>query len=117
MKPLIAAFTVIVSAGVFVSLAFSNPAMLPKHEGYPSGKAVSPVTGQPLANDPGQSNATGKKALAEAAGAEDAHVMQNLSDENNKRLLKQQGAGQLPKVQGPQIKIEPPVKEATRMPK
>lgn len=117
MKFLIAAFTVIVSAGVFVSLAFSNPAMLPKHEGYPSGKAVSPVTGQSLANDPGQANATGKKALEEAAAAEDAHVKQNLTDENNQRLLKQQGAGQLPKVQGPQIKIEPPVKEATRMPK
>jgi len=117
MKPSIAAFTVIVSVGVFVSLAFSNPAMLPKHEGYPGGNAVSPVTGQPLANDPGQKNATGEKALAEAAAAEDAHVMQNLSGENNQRLLKQQGAGQLPKVQGPQIKIEPPFKEATRMPK
>jgi len=117
MKFLIAAVTVIVSAGVLVSVAFSNPSMIPKHEGYPSGKSVSPVTGQSLANDPGQSNATGEKALAEAASAEDAHVKQNLSDENNKRLLKQQGAGQLPKVQGPQIKIEPPVKEATRMPK
>ncbi|MEK6526795.1 MAG: hypothetical protein AABZ22_07975, partial [Nitrospirota bacterium] len=59
----------------------------------------------------------GEKATLAGAAAEDAHVVQNLSDENNQRLLKQQGAGQLPTVQGPQIKIEPPVKEGTRMPK
>ena len=117
MRLLIGAFTVIVSVAVFASLAFSNPAMLPKHEGYPSGKAVSPVTGQSLANDTGRANATGEKALVEAAAAEDAHVKQHLADENNQRLLKKEGAGQLPKVQGPQIKIEPPVNEATRMAK
>jgi hypothetical protein len=40
--------------GLFVSLAFANPDMLPKHPGYPMGKSVDPVKGQPLANDPGR---------------------------------------------------------------
>jgi hypothetical protein len=31
-------------------------------------------------------------------------------------MVEHQGAGQLPIVQGPNIKIEPPVKEGTRMP-
>ncbi len=101
--------------GFSLSLAVANPSMLPKHPGYPSGKAVSPVTGQPLANDAGQMNATGEKALLEGAAAEDSHVVQNLADENNQRVLKRSGAGQLPDVQGPQIRIEPPVKEGTRM--
>ncbi|TAJ25328.1 MAG: hypothetical protein EPO64_08335 [Nitrospirae bacterium] len=98
-----------------VSLVWANPAMLPKHPGYPGGNAVSPVNGQPLANDPGQTNASGEKALREAAAADDGHVGQNLTDENNQRIIRKEGAGQLPKVQGPDIKVEPPVKEATRM--
>ncbi|MBI3602982.1 MAG: hypothetical protein HY205_00830 [Nitrospirae bacterium] len=98
-----------------VSLVWANPAMLPKHPGYPAGHAVSPVTGQPLANDPGQTNASGENALLEAATADDGHVAQNLMDENNQRIVQKEGAGQLPKVQGPDIKIEPPVKEATKM--
>ena len=56
--------------GLVVSLALANPDMLPKHPGYPMGKSVDPVKGQPLANDPGQK---------------------------------------------PNIKIEPPVKEATKI--
>jgi hypothetical protein len=97
------------------SLAFANPEMLPKHPGYPMGKAVSPVTGQPLANDAGQANAVGEKALTQAAGFDDARSVQQLTDPNNQRLIKKEGAGLLPKVQGPQIKIEPPVKEATKV--
>jgi hypothetical protein len=43
-------------------------------------------------------------------------VKQNLSiNQNDQRLLEKPGAGLLPKVQGPNIKIEPPVKEATKM--
>jgi hypothetical protein len=95
--------------------AFANPSMLPKHEGYPMGKATDPVTGKPLSNDPGQKNATGEKALQQAAMADDAHSQQHLPiNTNDKRLLEKPGAGILPKVQGPQIKIEPPVKEATK---
>ena len=96
--------------------AFANPDMLPKHPGYPMGKAVDPVKGQSLANDPGQANATGEKSLIEAAAFDDTHVKQNLSvDQNNQRLLEKPGAGLLPKVQGPNIKIEPPVKEGTKV--
>lgn len=96
--------------------AFANPDMLPKHPGYPMGKAVDPVKGQPLANDPGQGNATGEGSLSKAAAFDDAHVKQTLSiNENDQRLLEKPGAGLLPKVQGPNIKIEPPVKEGTKV--
>ena len=114
---LVVAIAILLVLGFSLSLALANPAMLPKHPGYPAGNAVSPVTGQPLANDPGQPNAFGEKAVLEAASAEDAHVSQTLIYPNNERLMKKEGAGQLPKVQGPQIKIEPPVKESNRMPK
>jgi hypothetical protein len=91
------------------ALVFANPNMLPKHEGYPIDKATDPVTGQSLGNDPGQTNATGEIALQRAAVAEDAHVRQNLpSNLNDERLLEKPGAGLLPKVEGPEIKIEPP---------
>lgn len=108
-------FTVALVTGLFVTVAFGNPAMLPKHPGYPAANDVSPVTGQALANDPGSTNATGEKAALEAAASEDAHSMQKLFDENNQRILKPMGAGLLPHVDGPDIKIEPPVKEGIRM--
>ena len=91
------------------SLAAANPSMLPKHPGYPSGGEY--------ANDTGQKNMTVEQSLRAGAASEDAHTGQKLVDPNNARLVKPQGAGQLPTVQGPQIKIEPPVSEATRMPK
>jgi hypothetical protein len=115
MRTLILAAAVGVVIGLFVTSAFANPAMLPKHPGYPAGNAVSPVTNQPLANDVGQANAAGEKALLQGAASEDAHIAQNLADPNNLRIMKKEGAGRLPKVQGPDIKIEPPVTEATRM--
>ena len=92
-----------------VALAAANPSMLPKHPGYPSGGEY--------ANDTGQTNLTVEQSLSSAAVSEDAHTAQKLVDPYNARLLKSQGAGQLPTVQGPQIKIEPPVTESTRMPK
>ena len=70
-------------------------------------KAVDPVTGQSLANDPGQSNATGDKALTEAAAFDDTHVMQSLSSNPNEQELREKlGAGALPKVQEPNMKKE-----------
>ena len=96
--------------------ASANPSMLPKHEGYPMGKATDPVNGKSLSNDPGQQNATGTKALEQAALFDDRHSEQHLRNANDERVLEKPGAGVLPKVQGPQIKIEPPVKEATRTP-
>ena len=92
----------------------ANPSMLPKHEGYPMGKATDPVSGKPLSNDPGQQNATGTKALEQAAMFDDQHSQQHLRNANDGRVLEKPGAGVLPKVDGPQIKIEPPVKEATK---
>jgi hypothetical protein len=106
--------TVLIFSAAVVS---ANPAMLPKHPGYPAGKAVSPVNGQSLANDAGQANISAEKALVQSAESTDNHTKQQLHNPDNKRVVESAGAGQLPKVQGPQIKIEPPVKEATRMSK
>jgi hypothetical protein len=116
MKASLALLTVFIVVLLTISLALANPTMLPKHQGYPMGKAVDPISGQSLANDPGQINATGEKSLAQAAAFDDVHVQQNLSiDQNNQRLLEKPGAGVLPKVQGPNIKIEPPVEEGARV--
>ena len=107
---------VFVVAPFAIPIAFANPSMLPNHPGYHMGKATDPVKGQALANDPGQANATGDRALNEAAAFDDAHVKQNLPiNQHDQRLLEKPGAGLLPKVQGPNIMIEPPVKESTKV--
>ena len=115
MKTSLILLTAVVFVLFTLSLALANPGMLPKHPGYPMGKAIDPVKGQPLANDPGQANATGESSLTQAAGFDDAHSMQALSNPNDQRVLEKPGAGLLPKVQGPNIKIEPPVKEGTKV--
>jgi len=87
--------------------ASANPATLPKHPGYPMDKAISPVSGQPLANDPGQSNAIGDTALMEAAAFDDTHVMQSLSANPNEQELRgKSGAVAPPKAQEPSMKKE-----------
>ena len=116
MKGLMATILMMVGAGVCVSLAWSNPAMLPKHPGYPAGRDLSPVTGQPLANDPGQLNLTVEQSTIGGAAAEDAHVVQRLRDSENERIIEKPGAGVLPRVEGPQIAVDPPVKEGTSVP-
>jgi hypothetical protein len=116
MKTLLAALGLSVVMGVFATIAVGNPSMIPKHPGYPAQDVTSPVTGQSLANDPGQTSTSLSQALEDAAASEDAHVSQNLTiNLDNERLLEKPGAGLLPRVQGPQIKIEPVVTEATRM--
>ena len=111
-----AIFAAIVLVAGIVSVAAANPAMLPQHHGYPMGKAVDPVNGQALANDPGETNATGEKWLFESASIDDPHSMQNLSiNDHDGRILEKPGAGLLPRVQGPNIMIEPPVKEGTKV--
>ena len=117
MKTSLTICAVVFGFGVFsmASLAVANPAMLPKHEGYPMGKAMDPVNGQSLANDPGQRNASGERSLLDSAAFDDAHVKQELFDPNDQRVLERLGAGVLPKVQGPNISIDPPVKEATKV--
>lgn len=104
-------------SGAFVAaVAFGNPTMLPQHPGYPMSKAIDPVSGQSLANDPGRANGGGDSALAAAAAFDDRHVSQNLSiNDQNQRLLEKPGAGLLPKVEGPDIVIDPPVKDATNV--
>ena len=105
-------FSILMTTGLVVvgsaALAAANPAMLPQHPGYPSGGEY--------ANDTGQKNLTVEQSLSRAAASEDAHTGQKLVDPSNARLVRPQGAGQLPTVEGPNIKIEPPVTEATRMP-
>lgn len=116
MKTSVILLTVFTVVLLSVSLVLANPTLLPNHPGYPMGKAVDPVKGQLLANDSGQINATGENSLAQAAAYDDVHVKQSLSiNENDQRLLEKPGAGVLPKVQGPNIKIEPPVKEGTKV--
>jgi hypothetical protein len=104
-------FTMVMTGLVCVgitALAVANPAMLPKHPGYPAGGE--------FANDRGQQNLTYSQSTLEGAKSGDTAMAPVLIDPNNARLLEHQGAGQLPIVQGPKIKIEPPVKEDTRMP-
>jgi hypothetical protein len=115
MKTLAAIVAATFALGISASLAMANPALLPKHEGYPMKNDGSPVTGQPTANDPGQTNMGGAKALEQSSEATDNHTVQKLTDPNNQRIAEKRGAGQLPKVQGPQIMIDPPVKSATKI--
>jgi len=70
----VSAASVLTTILLGASFVFANPATLPKHPGYPMGKAVDPVKGQSLANDPGQHNAVGAKALNEAAKADVGYV-------------------------------------------
>lgn len=96
-----------------LSTVMANPALLPKHPGYPMKNDGSPVNGQPTANDPGQSDSRGDAAILESSNSI-KHAEQILMDLNNGRITKKDGAGRLPQVQGPQIKVEPPVTSATK---
>jgi hypothetical protein len=103
-------FTMTIAAFLFVGitgLALANPSMLPKHPGYPSGGE--------FANDRGQQNLTYSQSILEASKSGDTNMAPTPMDPNNARLLEHAGAGQLPVVEGPKIKIDPPVNEGTRM--
>ena len=114
MKLLIGTVATVSGVLFALSMASANPSLLPKHEGYPMKNSGSPVTGQPTANDPGQSDARGESTLNKSADSFQS-AQQNLHNSNNDRVTESQGAGQLPKVQGPQIKIAPPVTSATKI--
>ena len=106
MKIVMSTVAVLMGAAFVASVAMANPALLPKHPGYPaSGNA----------NDAGQTNAGGDKSLQDSIANADKHVEQHLMDDNNARIAEKQGAGRLPKVQGPQITIAPPVTSATKV--
>jgi len=115
MKLLIGTVAMVSGVVFAVAMASANPALLPKHEGYPMKNSGSPVNGQPTANDPGQTDARGESTLTKAAGFDDKHVSQNLRKAENDRVTASEGAGRLPKVQGPQIQIAPPVTSATKI--
>jgi hypothetical protein len=115
MKLLIGTVAMVSGVVFAVSMASANPALLPKHEGYPMKNSGSPVNGQATANDPGQTNAGGEKAALKAAAFDDLHAQQNLTKKDNDRITASEGAGRLPKVQGPQIQITPPVTSATKI--
>ena len=74
MKLLIGTVAMVSGVLFAVSMASANPALLPKHEGYPMKNSGSPVNGQPTANDPGQSDARGASTLTKAAGYDDAQI-------------------------------------------
>ena len=104
-------FTIVMTGLVCIGmtvLAMANPAMLPKHSGYPS-------SGE-FANDTGQSNLTYNQSIQEAAKSGDTNMAPALMDPNNRRLLKHQGTGRLLIVEGTTNKIELPENETSRMP-
>lgn len=67
------------SGTLVATVAFGNPTMLPQHPGYPMNKAIDPVGGQSLANDPGRQNAVGDSALRQSAAISDTNLSQQLS--------------------------------------
>ena len=87
------------------SMAFANPAMLPKHPGYPAAATKSPVDGTRTANDPGQGHAN---ALENAAASANAASVNATSDANRGRVTGG-STGRLPSVDGPlnKVKINP----------
>ena len=88
------------------SVAFANPAMLPKHPGYPAAATKSPVDGTRTANDPGQGHTN---FLENAAASANASSVNSTSDANRARITGGNGAGRLPNVDGPlnRVKINP----------
>ena len=105
-------YTIVMTGLVLVgsaALAAADPALPPKHPGYPSAGEY--------AYDTGQKNLTVEQSLSRAVVSEDAHTGQKLVDPYNDRLLESQRAGPPPTVQDPNIKIKPPVTESTRLPK
>ena len=90
---------------VSASIAWGNPSMLPQHPGYQMHDAKDPVTGLPVANDPGQAPLPAARAIEEAAAYHDKESVQNTQEYMS---LESQGAGVLPKTKGyPEYKIVP----------
>jgi hypothetical protein len=114
MKLAIAAIATVSAVLFGMSMASANPALLPKHDGYPMKNSGSPVNGQPTANDPGQADAYGASSLLKSADSV-KNAEQKLTKTDNARITEGQGAGRLPNVEGPQITIAPPVTSATKI--
>jgi len=114
MKLVIGAVATVSGVLFALSMASANPSLLPNHKGYPMKNSESPVNEQPTANDPGQKDARGESTLMKSADSVKS-AEQNLMKTDNARITTGQGANQLPTVQGPQIKIAPPVTSATKI--
>lgn len=108
MKRYVVMLMMFVGIGSLGALAFANPAMLPKHPGYPASSDTSPVTNQPLANDPGQLSLTVEQSSLEGASSEDAHVAQRLRGPQDDRMMEGPDTG---------IDTKPSMPEKTRKPR
>ncbi len=115
MKGLHILLVALAGTALTVSIAFAG-GHLPKHPGYPAG-GKSLVTGQSVANDPGQANADGAGVSAQSATSHDAASVETASDPNRMRIKKSAGAGLLPVVEGPlnQVDINPAGATSTKM--
>ncbi len=99
-------FTIIIAGLMCIGmpmLAMANPAMLPKHPGYPS-------SGE-FANDTGRNNLTYGQSIAEAAKSGDTTMGTMPIDPKNIEMLEPQVVDPLKGAP------EPSVKEGVRMPK
>lgn len=99
-------FTITMLGLVFIGmtgLAMANPAMLPKHPGYPS-------SGE-FANDTGRTNFTYSQSIEEAARSGDTTMGTLLIDPKHSGILQLQVVDPLKEV------VEQPAKEGIRMPK
>ena len=101
---------------VSASLVLANPALLPKHPGYPGANAQSPVNGQSTSNDPGQASGGGENAMLQSAEY-GKHSTQSLKPETGRdAIVNENGAGRVPRHPGYyDYKIEPPVSSATKI--
>ena len=100
-------FTITMTGLVLIGmtgLAMANPAMLPKHPGYPS-------SGE-FANDTGRKNLTYRQSIEEASRSGDTTMGVAAIDPENTGILE-------PKLVDPLSKgaVEQPVKEGMRIPK
>ena len=86
MKTLTSVALSLLSGTLVATVAFGNPTMLPQHPGYPMNKAIDPVGGQSLANDPGRQNAVGDSALRQSAAISDDNLSQQLSPSDQDKL-------------------------------
>ena len=97
-------FTITMTGLVLIGmtgLAMANPAMLPKHPGYPS-------SGE-FANDTGRKNLTYSQAIEEAARSGDTTMGMTLIDPKNTRIPEPQVVDSLKGA------VEQPVEEGMRI--
>ncbi len=95
MKKITLVALLMVSILLMGTSAFGNPAMLPKHPGYPMGASKDPVMGVPTANDPGRSAPAAEVAVEQAARFHDTHAI-NPKRENRPNVVYGEDEGASP---------------------